>query len=119
MKFLTIPFTFLFFLSLPVYAEDDALLHLSLSAAFGYVGENIIHNKVDTDGERIAYGTILGSVPGFAKELTDDDFSGSDMAVNVAGAFIGSYFATRINRNLVANIQKQNDGYMLGFVYTD
>ena len=119
MKFLTIPFTFLLFLSSPVYADDNTLLHLGLSAGFGYVAENVIHTKVDTDSKRIAYGTALGSVPGLVKELTDSDFSGSDMAADVAGAFIGAYIATRLNRNLVANIQKQENGYMLGLVYTD
>ena len=119
MKLLTIPFTFLLFLSSPVYAGDNALLHFSLSAGFGYVAENVIHTKVNNDNQRIAYGTALGSVPGLVKELVDDDFSGSDMAANVAGAFIGAYIATRLNRNLVANIQKQENGYMLGLVYTD
>ena len=119
MKFLSIPLTFLLLLSSPVYAEDNALLHFGLSAGFGYVAENVIHNKVNTDSQRIAYGTALGSVPGLVKELVDDDFSGSDMAADIAGAFIGAYIATRLNRNLVANIQKQNDGYMLGLVYTD
>ena len=119
MKLLTIPFTFLLFLSSPVNAEDNALLHLGLSTGLGFAAESFIHNKVDTDGKRIAYGTALGSLPGLVKELSDDKFSDSDMAANVAGAFIGSYFATRVNRNLVANIQKQNDSYLLGFVYTD
>ena len=119
MKYLSIPLTFIFFLSSPVYAGDNDVLHFGLSAGLGYAAENVIHNKVNTDSERIAYGTALGSVPGLVKELTDDDFSGSDMAANVAGAFIGSYFATRVNRNLVANIQKQEDGYMFGLVYTD
>jgi len=119
MKFLTIPFTLLLFLSSPAYAGDDTAQHFGFSAAFGYIAEDFIHNKVDTDGERIVYGTALGLVPGILKELTDDRFDGSDMAANIAGAFIGSLIATRVNRNLVVNIQKQNDGYMLGLVYTE
>ncbi len=119
MKFLSIPLTFLLFLSPPVYAGGSTVLHLSLSAGLGYAAENVIHNKVNTDSERIAYGTALGSVPGVIKELVDNDSSGSDMASNIAGAFIGSYIATRLNRNLVANIQKREDGYMFGLVYTD
>lgn len=117
MKFLTIPFAFLLFFSSPSYAENNEALHIAVSAATGYAAETFIHNKVDTNAERIIYGTLLGTAPGLAKELIDDEFSERDMAANLVGAFIGSYIGTRLNRNLTVNVQKQNDGYMLGFVY--
>lgn len=107
------------FLSLTAVADDNFGLHFGLSAAFGYVGEDLIHDKVDSDAKRVIYGTALGSILGLAKELTDQEFSEADMAANIAGAFVGSYFALKVNSKLVANIQKQKDGYMLGFVYVD
>ncbi len=119
MKFLVLPFTFLMFLSSPLYAEENVLLHLGLSTGFGFIAENAIHNRVDTDSKRIAYATILGSIPGLIKEVSDDEFSGEDMLADVVGALAGSLIANRLNRNLTASIQKQDGNYLFGFVYND
>ena len=48
--------------------------------------------------EDVLYGTLLGSLPGLAKELADarsprGDASARDMAVNVVGAAIGAMLA--------------------------
>jgi len=100
------------FLLVPVcsFAGDNPALHAGISLIFGAAGESVLHYNTGLGaGERILYGTLLGSLPGLAKELADsgdDDngFSGTDMAANVAGAFAGSVIANLINTQIMVSV---------------
>ncbi|MEA3242560.1 MAG: hypothetical protein U9Q19_03865, partial [Pseudomonadota bacterium] len=54
------------------FAFDDKTAHFGLSALFGAGAETILHYRTDfEDVERVALGTLLGSMPGLAKEIID------------------------------------------------
>ncbi|MEE9326678.1 MAG: hypothetical protein V3U71_05230 [Cocleimonas sp.] len=107
------------FYSSSAYAEDNLGLHFGISTGLGFVAENMLHNKVDSDSKRIAYATILGSVPGLFKELSDNEFSGEDMAADVLGSFAGAFLANHFNKKTIATIQKKHDSYFVGIMYRD
>ena len=94
-------------------AEDNEALHFGISAILGAASETIIHHKTKVGTvERIAYGTILGSLPGLAKEVIDsteedNHFSGKDMAANVAGAFVGSVIANLVNNQIRVSVDPE------------
>jgi len=94
-------------------AEDNEALHFGISAILGAASETIIHHKTKVGTvERIAYGTILGSLPGLAKEVIDSNeednhFSGTDMAANVAGAFVGSVIANLVNNQIRVSVDPE------------
>ncbi len=105
------------------FADGDAALHFGLSTIFGAAGESIVHyNTKTTTAERIIYGTLLGSLPGLAKEIidsteSDNHFSGTDMAANVAGAFAGSVLANLINNKLQVSVDAERKKVALAIGY--
>ena len=113
------------FLMFPVvsFADDNQGLHFGISVIFGAAGESYVHYKTQSGtAERIMYGTVLGSLPGFAKELIDSSkkdnhFSGSDMAANVAGAFVGSVIANLINHKIQASFDSEQKKISLALLY--
>jgi len=101
--------SFLFLISISnknASAGDDRLKHFGVSSIFGAASESILHYKTNLNtSERIILGTALGSLPGLAKELVDstkegNQFSGSDLAADIAGAFLGAVIANFFN-NLI------------------
>jgi len=82
-------------------ADSNSIKHYGFSALFGFASETIVHNEYThlDDFDKIALGTAIGSVPGLFKELTDDHFSTSDMAFDIAGAFTGAIFSNYLNNN--------------------
>jgi len=104
-------------------ADDNQGLHFGISVIFGAAGESYVHYKTQSGtAERIMYGTVLGSLPGFAKELIDSSkkdnhFSGSDMAANVAGAFVGSVIANLINHKIQASFDSEQKKISLALLY--
>lgn len=92
------------------FGDDNTALHAGLSAVFGAAGESVLHYRTELGpGERIILGTIIGSLPGLAKELADsgeenNHFSSSDMAANVAGAFLGAVIANIVNTQIRVSI---------------
>jgi VanZ family protein len=74
----------------------DKALHFGLSAPFGMLGASFAGADAST-ATRLAYGTLIGSLPGLAKELYDmqgrGDPSARDMAFNVLGAALGALVA--------------------------
>jgi VanZ family protein len=119
MKNLVLCFALLGFSSSSVHAEDNLGLHFGFSTGLGFVAENILHSKVDSNSKRIVYATLLGSVPGLFKELSDNEFSGEDMAADVLGSFVGSFLANHLNKKTTATIQKKHDSYFVGIIYRD
>jgi putative lipoprotein len=79
------------------WAGSDKALHAGISAPLGMIGASIAGGAASA-GERVLYGTMLGSLPGLAKELVDaqrpgGDASYRDMAFNVVGAALGALLA--------------------------
>jgi hypothetical protein len=115
--------TILLFIPVSSFADDNFVLHLGLSTVFGAAGESYLHYKTNLGtSERIVYGTIIGIVPGFAKEVIDstqedNSFSGTQMAVNVLGALVGSVIANAINNNIQLNIEKNRKRVMVSLLY--
>lgn len=73
---------------------QDKVKHFGMSAPLGMMGSAMIPQRASAT-ERILYGTLLGSLPGLAKELSDLGRPGStasmkDMAFNVLGAALGA-----------------------------
>jgi uncharacterized protein YfiM (DUF2279 family) len=106
---------FLIFISISsenAYGGDDKLKHFGVSSIFGATSESILHYKTKLKtSERIILGTTLGSLPGLAKELIDstkagNQFSGSDLAVDIAGAFFGAAVANFFNNLIQIKIEK-------------
>ena len=93
------------------FAFDDKIAHFGLSALFGAGAETILHYRTDfEDVERVALGTLLGSVPGLAKEIIDsqedgNEFSGSDLTADVAGAFSGALLSNLFNNAIQVRIE--------------
>ena len=82
---------------------------------FGAASETYLHYKTNLKAsERIILGTTLGSLPGLVKELIDstkreNHFSGSDLAFDVAGAFVGAMVGNFVNNIIQVKIKKEND----------
>ena len=102
-------------------AADDKLLHFGYSSVFGAASESYLHYKTNlkTPG-RLIWGTTLGTIPGLAKEIMDSTkkdnyFSGSDMAANIAGAFVGALVANIFNNAIQVKIEKQEEEKMIVF----
>jgi uncharacterized protein YfiM (DUF2279 family) len=78
------------------WVGTDKAMHLGLSAPFGMFGATFAGAEAST-ATRLAYGTLIGSLPGLAKELSDmrgrGDPSARDMAFNVLGAALGALVA--------------------------
>ena len=108
-------FILLIFLSISnntVFSADNTLLHFGVSSVFGAAGESFLHYKTNlkTSG-RIILGTALGSLPGLVKELIDstkkgNHFSGTDLAADIGGAFIGALVANIVNNKIQIKIKK-------------
>ena len=107
------------------YGGDDKLKHFGVSSIFGAASESILHYKTKLKTtERIILGTTLGSLPGLAKELIDstkagNQFSGSDLAVDIAGAFLGSVVANFFNNLIQIKIDKteENRSFSISLSY--
>ena len=108
------------------YAENDKAIHYGVSAVTGYIAETVLHKKLDSDIKRIVYGTALGTVPGLIKEIIDANdksdngsgvFNEKDLLADIAGAFTGALIANKVNKNLLATIQRKGDAYTVVLRY--
>jgi len=103
------------------FAVDDKTAHFGLSALFGAGAETVLHYRTDfEDVERVALGTLLGSIPGLAKEIIDsrqdgNEFSGRDLTADVAGAFSGAFISNLFNNAIQVRIES-GDGKQLSVV---
>ncbi|MGB1226981.1 MAG: hypothetical protein ACPG9K_03745 [Poseidonibacter sp.] len=92
-------------------ADSNSIKHFGFSAVFGLASETILHKNYQQfdDIEKISYATAIGSLPGLAKELTDNEFSNEDMAFNVLGALSGALFSNYLNNNTSIFIAHNNE----------
>ena len=103
-------------------AFDDKTAHFGLSALFGAGAETVLHYRTDLESvDRVAVGTLLGSVPGLAKEIADsqqdgNEFSGSDLTADVAGAFFGAFLSNLFN-NAIQIRTESHEGAQLSVVF--
>jgi VanZ family protein len=101
--------------SSPAYEDNGEAKHFGVSVILGGGSESYLHYKTKLPTlERVAYGTLIGSTPGLLKEIfdgsqSDNHFSGSDMAANVAGALVGSLAANYINNRIQVNVARQSE----------
>jgi len=97
------------------FAFDDKTAHFGLSALFGAGAETFLHYRTDFENvETVALGTLLGSAPGLAKEIIDsqddgNEFSGRDLAADVAGAFSGALLSNLFNNAIQVRIESGAD----------
>lgn len=90
-----------------LFAEDsNSAKHFGLSAVFGYASETFIHDRYKTlnDYEKVGYSTLIGTLPGLAKELNDTKFDNEDLAFDIAGAFAGSLLSNYLNNNVFVTV---------------
>jgi uncharacterized protein YfiM (DUF2279 family) len=76
----------------------DKAKHFAVSMPFGMLGAKFFSDATSTTNQ-FFYGTLLGSMPGLAKEIRDINHRGSDasykdMTFNVMGAAAGAAIAT-------------------------
>ena len=89
---------------------SDKLLHFGVSSMVGGIAETYMHYNTEVaTSPRLIYSTIIGSVPGLIKEVydssrDDNQFSGGDMAANVAGALTGAIISHYVNNTLQVRI---------------
>ncbi len=104
------------------FAASTDGLHFGLSTVFGAASESVLHYKTDiNDAGRITLGTVIGSLPGLAKEVSDstednDYFSGRQMAIDVAGAFVGAVIADLINNKIQMRIETNKKSTLISLL---
>lgn len=97
------------------FAGDDRIKHFGISSLFGAASESVLHYQTNLNtSKRIVLGTTLGSLPGLAKELIDstkagNHFSGTDLALDIAGAFFGAVVANFFNNLIQIKIEKTEE----------
>lgn len=76
--------------------EDDGKKHFAYSAIFGFGSETSLHYMTELKTpSRVFLATVIGSMPGLAKEVMDSTendnfFSKDDLKADIAGAFTGA-----------------------------
>lgn len=73
------------------WTGSDKLEHFAVSAPFGALGAYLTRDTLHP----VVYGTLIGTVPGFAKEMLDgtcntSGFSYKDLAADALGALVGA-----------------------------
>jgi len=81
--------------------DSNSAKHYGISAVFGFASETIIHKNFTelNDFEKISYATVIGTLPGLAKEINDDKFSNEDLAFDALGALTGAVLSNYLNNN--------------------
>ena len=91
-------------------AKGDKLKHFGISMLFGAAGESFLHYTSDLKGDsRVIFGTVLGTLPGFFKEIVDSTekgnrFSGGDLVADILGYFCGAFLSNTVNNKIQINV---------------
>jgi uncharacterized protein YfiM (DUF2279 family) len=103
-------------------AFDDKTAHFGISALFGAGAETVLHYRTDLeDVPRVAIATVLGSLPGLAKEIADsqedgNEFSGRDLGADIAGAFTGALLSNLFNNAIQLRVEA-TDGKRINILF--
>ena len=120
-------FILIFFIIFPAFkaeAADDKALHFGVSALCGAAAESYLHYMTELNtGDRIALGTLIGTVPGLLKEVADslakdNFFSGEDLAFDVAGSLVGSICGNLLNNIIQVKISRENKSVSVSLIFT-
>jgi putative lipoprotein len=95
------------------WTGTDKLEHFSVSVPFGAIGAYLTR---DTE-HPVVYGTMIGIVPGIAKEVFDgtcktDGFSYKDLTADLLGSFTGAMLG-----NYAINYYRDKHGSTIGVSY--
>lgn len=83
------------------WLEKDDINHLSISFGLGLMSNQILPDSM-SPFERIAYGAIIGTIPGLLKEILDINhlnkpgFSRRDLLMDVLGSVAGSFVGEKV-----------------------
>lgn len=101
-------------------ADNNSLKHYGISVLLGGAAETVIHKQYMQwdDVDKVAAATAIGTIPGLAKELTDDHFSTSDLAFDVAGALTGAILSNYLNNNTTIFVSKEEKEVVTRVQYT-
>lgn len=75
---------------------SDKKKHFALSALFGAGSETLLRSYSYTASHRLirlTSATVLGTLPGVAKELSDSKFDNNDILADIIGAFTGAFLS--------------------------
>lgn len=91
----------------------DKLEHFAVSAPFGALGAYLARDSEHP----VVYGTLIGTVPGFLKEILDgtcrsSGFSYKDLTSDVAGALTGALLG-----NWAISYSRDARGQTIGIAY--
>ncbi len=95
-------------------AKNDKIKHFGISVLFGAGGESFLHYATDLKGGgRVIFGTVLGTLPGFFKEMVDSTkkgnrFSGGDLIADILGSFCGAFLSNTINNKIKVKVNLNN-----------
>jgi len=120
-----------FFIAAPAISREATesekyVLHFGISAGFGYLTENFIHEYYDTAEKRVIYATAIAMIPGLGKEVYDEldttentHFSEMDLLADAVGAFLGAYTANHFNQKVSVTLNNSKSATLIGFTYKD
>lgn len=103
------------------FGFDDTAAHFGISALFG--AGTVLHDNTGLkDFGRVTIGTARGRLPGRVKEIADrrgegNEFSGSDFAADVGGAFTGAFLSNLFNHVIQVRI-KTGDEKQVALLFT-
>jgi len=98
--------------------------HFTVSMVLGAVGETAVHNRETFNAPtKILLGTVIGSVPGLIKEISDstdsnNHFSEEQMLYDVMGSAVGSFIAYKVNSRTKVNVSGADGGATISLSYS-
>lgn len=104
--------------SSPVFAYNDKVAHIGVSAVLGVAGETYLHHTTDlNDRDKVFFGFALGLTPGILKEVYDSTqkdkfFNGKDIAADIVGAFAGSLISNLVNNAIWVTVDKSANNHV-------
>ena len=124
--FILLFFLLSFFSAAQLSAQGDKLKHFGVSLLFGAAGESVLHYSTDINGgQKVLFGTLLGTVPGLLKEWVDSTregnrFSGGDLAADFLGSFCGALLSYAVNNKIQVrvNLDKKRQLLRVSVLYT-
>lgn len=105
-----------------ILAQSDKRKHFWISTIFGATSETFLYYETGLKiPKSIFIGTVIGTLPGIAKELIDSSkednyFDNNDLSADIIGAFTGVLFSA-IFRNNILMINKDDKQIKFSIFY--